>query len=160
MHCSSTVKVFAYSALQVSVVLTFYITGCFTDGSSAIFSLLCRKVTDTREKLFTFQIQDTENVDKSEFMNSLAKNIANSFCRTDYVSRTYGYGYTVYGCSWWLIFSYVHHIPTDSVNVYCCQCASRLVCCSTSNNRSLLAEEPTYDIQWFGSNSVPRQILS
>ena len=30
-------------------------------------------------------------MDKSEFMNSLAKNIANSFCRTDYVSETYGY---------------------------------------------------------------------
>ena len=44
-----------------------------------------------REKLFTFQIQDTDNVDKSEFMSSLAKNIANSFCRTDYVSETSGY---------------------------------------------------------------------
>ena len=77
--------------LSLSIVkIALFITGGFTDGSSAIFSLLCRKVTDTREKLFTFQIQDTDNVDKSDFMNSLAKNIANSFCRTDYVSKSCG----------------------------------------------------------------------
>jgi len=55
-------------------------------GNGVIFSLVCRKVTDVREVLLTFQVSEGDVSDKIEFMNMLAGNIAKCCCRTDSVS--------------------------------------------------------------------------
>jgi len=47
---------------------------------------VCRRVTDVREALFTFQVTEGDVSDKIEFMNMLAGNIAKCCCRTDSVS--------------------------------------------------------------------------
>ena len=74
------------AAVKRIIDITVGEDGGFKDSTSPVFSLLCRQVTDSREKLYTFQVQDSENNDKRSFMDTLAKSIATSSCRTDCVS--------------------------------------------------------------------------
>ncbi|XP_067948409.1 protein ECT2-like isoform X2 [Watersipora subatra] len=77
------VELFTLTSIKRIIDLTIGNDGGFIDDSGLVFALLCRQVTDSRERLCTFQVQDSESYDKREFMSVLAKNIANCCCRTD-----------------------------------------------------------------------------
>lgn len=49
------------------------------------FGFIVKNAGDMKEKLFTFMI-DSDEMDKASFMTHVSKSIANTVCRTDYVS--------------------------------------------------------------------------
>lgn len=52
------------------------------------FGLIVKSSEDLKEKFLSFML-DSEDITKSVFLTSVSKSIANTMCRTDYVSKCF-----------------------------------------------------------------------